>query len=66
MEENRQQVEKMLSLQEPNLHYVINYQYQLTVYGIELFLANKFPSFQQQYWKKDYASRISSVFAHHK
>lgn len=35
MKENKDQVEKMLSIKgTPGVYYVTNYQYQLTIYGI--------------------------------
>ena len=35
MIENRAQVEKMMGLKgQDNMHFVTNYQYQLTIYGI--------------------------------
>jgi hypothetical protein len=43
MVENRSQVERMIELRgSENIHFVTNYQYQLTIYGIELFLAKSF------------------------
>lgn len=44
----------MLNLDDQEIFYVKNYQYQLTVFGIELFLSNKFPIFHDNYWNQSY------------
>ena len=49
MEENREQIKAMMK--EKDLHFVTNFQYQLTVFGIELFLAKTFEKFRRNYWR---------------
>lgn len=46
MQENVVQVEKMLKLKgTEGIYFTTNYQYQLTTYGIEKWLAENFPRF---------------------
>jgi hypothetical protein len=45
----------MMGLKEEGIHFVTNYQYQLTVFGIELFLSQHFDSFRSQYWRKPHS-----------
>lgn len=53
MEENKLQIAKMLSLKGiPNLNYITNYEYPLTIYGIELWLYDNFIKFRHQYPKQ--------------
>lgn len=43
MKENVYQIEKMMKLEgTPGIHYITNYQYQLTTYGIEKWLSKHF------------------------
>jgi guanylate kinase len=48
MEENVQQVSKMLKLSgTPGIYFVTNYQYQLATFGIEKWLSSHFQQFRQ-------------------
>ena len=43
MKENRDQVEKMLKLKGiKNLNYITNYEYPITVFGIENWMKDRF------------------------
>lgn len=44
------QLAAMMRLKDEDIHFVTNYQYQLTVFGIELFLNQHFDNFRTQYW----------------
>jgi hypothetical protein len=45
-------VREMLELKGTRIHYVTNFQFQSTIFGIEAFLSKELKEFRRNFWRK--------------